>query len=143
MIHLKSMNGVALKVRDLERSKDWYSRHFGFAYNHSAEGCIIMTVGDIDLVLSPHDNPDAPLADCREVRCIHTLAFEIPESEFHKVHAEFQKEDDDIVDFDQDEFQSIITSDPDGYCVELYYRKQGGKASGPGAVPIRRRARRR
>jgi len=130
MIRLKSMNGVALKVRDLDKSKDWYSRHFGFEHKYAAEGCIVMTVGDIDLVLSPHDNPDAPLADPREVRCIHTLAFEIPESEFQKVHTAFEKEDDDIVDMDQEEFRSIITSDPDGYCVELYYVKQPGRAVG-------------
>ncbi len=124
MIHLKTMNGVALKVGNLERSMEWYKRHFGFEYKCDAEGCIVMGVGDIELVLSPHDNPDAPLADPRQVRCIHTLAFEIPESEFHKLHREFEKEDDDIVDIDQEQFQSIITSNPDGYCVELYYNKQ-------------------
>ena len=124
MIRLKRMNGVALKVADLERSREWYGRHFGFEYKCDAEGCIIMAVGDIEIVLSPHDNPDAPLADPCQVRCIHTLAFEIPETEFYRLHQEFEKEDDDIIDFDQDEFQSIITSDPDGYCVELYYNKQ-------------------
>ena len=128
MISLKSMNGVALKVADLERSKEWYSRHFGFQYKCDAEGCIVMAVGDIELVLSPHGNPDAPLADPREIRCIHTLAFEIPESELHKLHEEFEREDDGIVDIDQEEFQSIITQDPDGYCVELYYNKQPNKA---------------
>ena len=64
------------------------------------------------------------------MRCIHTLAFEIPESEFHKVPAEFQNEDDDIVDCDQEEFRSIITCDPYGYCVELYYVKQPNGAAG-------------
>jgi catechol-2,3-dioxygenase len=124
VIRLKSMNGVALKVADLERSMEWYRRHFGFEYKHGAEGCIVMAVGDIDLVLSPHSNPQATLSDPTKVRCIHTLAFEIPQAEFAKLHREFEAEDDDIVDIDQDEFQSIITSDPDGYCVELYYRKQ-------------------
>ena len=124
MIHLKSMNGVALKVRDLEQSMEWYGRHFGFEYKCDAEGCIVMAVRNVELVLSPHDDPDAPLADPREVRCIHTLAFEIPEAEFHKLHREFEAEDDDIVDIDQEQFRSIITSDPDGYCVELYYNKQ-------------------
>jgi len=28
-----------------------------------------------------------------------------------------------VLAFSQDEFRSIITSDPDGYCVELYYNK--------------------
>jgi catechol-2,3-dioxygenase len=122
------MNGVALKVSDLARSKEWYRQHFGFEQKCDAEGCIVMAVGDIELVLSPHDTPDAPLADPREVRCIHTLAFEIPEAEFHKLHREFEEEDDDIVDTDQKEFRSIITSDPDGYCVELYYNKNPNKS---------------
>ena len=123
MIRLKSMNGVALKVRDLERSIEWYKRHFGFEHKCDAEGCIVMAVGSIELVLSPHDNPDAPLADPRKVRCIHTLAFEISETEFHKLHREFEEEDNDIVDIDHEKFQSIITSDPDGYCVELYLQQ--------------------
>jgi len=122
MIHLKQMNAVALKVRDLKRSMEWYNKHFGFEYKHDAEGCVVMVVRNVELVLSPHDNPDAPLADPREVRCIHTLGFEIPESEFHRLRDEFC-EDSDLQVFDQDEFRSIITSDPDGYCVELYYNK--------------------
>lgn len=81
------------------------------------------------MVLSPHDNPDAPLADPKKVRCIHTLGFEIPESEFPKLKDEFS-EDDDIQEFDQEEFQSIITGDPDDYCVEIYYRKQSNQPNG-------------
>lgn len=123
MIKIKQMNAVALKVSNLERSMNWYHRHFGFECRYRAEGCVVVGVGNVELVLSPHDNPDAPLAKPTEVRCIHTLGFEIPESEFHKLRDEFS-EDAEMVEFDQDEFQSIITSDPDGYCVELYYRKQ-------------------
>ena len=127
MITIKRMNGVALKVGDLDRSMQWYRRHFGFQYRYKAECCVIVGAGDVELVLSPHDNPEAPLANPKEVRCIHTLGFEIPESEFHKLRHEF-REDPGIVEFDQEEFQSIITSDPDGYCVELYYRKQPNNA---------------
>ena len=121
MIHVTQMNAVALKVADLQRSIDWYHKHFGFEHRYIAEGCVIIGVRNIELVLSPHDDPHAPLADPRNVRCIHTLGFEIPESEFDKLRAEFS-DDDDIQEFDQDEFQSIITGDPDGYCVEIYYR---------------------
>ena len=122
MIRIKEMNAVALKVSNLDRSMEWYRKHFGFEYRYRAEGCVVVGVRNVELVLSPHDNPDAPLANPTEVRCIHTLGFEIPESEFHKLRDEFS-EDTEMVEFDQDEFQSIITSDPDGYCVELYYRK--------------------
>jgi catechol-2,3-dioxygenase len=125
MIHITQMNVVALKVADLQRSMDWYQKHFGFEYRYEAEGCVVMGVRNVELVLSPHDNPNAPLANPKEVRCVHTLGFEIPQSEFHKLRNEFS-DDDDIVEFDQDEFQSIITEDPDGYCVELYYRKSAG-----------------
>ena len=121
MIHLTQMNAVALKVADLQRSMDWYREHFGFEYRYEAEGCVVVGVRNVELVLSPHDNPDAPLAEPKLVRCIHTLGFEIPESEFDKLRAEFS--DDDDLEFDQEEFRSIITADPDGYCVELYHRK--------------------
>ena len=123
MIHVKQMNAVALKVADLQRSMDWYHEHFGFEYRYEAEGCVVVGVRNVELVLSPHSNPEAPIADPTEVRCIHTLGFEIPEAEFQKLRDEFS-EDDDIQEFDQPEFRSIITCDPDGYCVELYCRKQ-------------------
>jgi catechol-2,3-dioxygenase len=123
MIHITQMNAVALKVADLKRSMDWYCRHFGFEYRCKAEGCVVIGVQSVELVLSPHDMSDAPLADPTKVRCIHTLGFEIPESEFHKLRDEFI-DDDGMQEFDQDEFHSVITRDPDGYCVELYYRKQ-------------------
>ena len=88
-------------------------------------------VRNVELVLSPQDHPEAPLADPRKVRCIHTLGFEIPESEFPKLREEF-REDPGLVEFDQAEFQSIITSDPDGYCVEVYYHKHPHPTAGDG-----------
>ena len=62
MIHIRQMNVVALKVRNLQRSMNWYHEHFGFQYKYDAEGCVVMGVRNVELVLSPHDNPDAPLA---------------------------------------------------------------------------------
>jgi catechol-2,3-dioxygenase len=123
------MSAVALKVRDLERSMAWYREHFGFEFRHEADGCVVLGVRNVELVLSPHTNPDAPLADPNAVRCIHTLGFEIPESEFHRLRAEFAA-DPEIVEFDQVEFRSLITSDPDGYCVELFYNKVAAGAAG-------------
>jgi len=118
------MNGVALKVRDIERSMEWYNRHFGFEHKCDAEGCRVLAVGNIELALSPHNNQDVPLAEPWEVCCMHTLALEIPEGKFHKLRREFEEKDADIVNIDREDFQSIITSDPDGYSVELYYNKQ-------------------
>lgn len=124
MIKLARMNAVNLKVRDLQQSLAWYNEHFGFELQYEVEGGWVVAVNDIELVLSPHDDSDAPLADPREVRCIHTLAFEIPKSEFPKLKSEFAS-DLGLVEFDHPHFASIITQDPDGYCVELFYNKQG------------------
>ena len=123
MIHLKRMNNAALKVRNLEESLAWYAKHFGFEYIHSVEGCIVIGKNSIELVLSPHNNPGAPLADPNTMRCIHTLGFEVLEEEFPMARERFIKEDPELVDIDQEEFRSIIVSDPDGYCIELYYNK--------------------
>jgi catechol-2,3-dioxygenase len=122
MIKLKRLNAVNLKVRDLHASLAWYGHHFGFEPRYQVEGGLVVSVGDIELVLSPHDNPDAPLADPRTVRCIHTLAFEISKAELPKLREEFA-DDGEMIEFDQPEWASIITSDPDGYCVELFYNK--------------------
>ena len=123
MIKLRCLNAMNLKVRDLETSLAWYRKHFGFERQYDVEGGIVISVGGIDLVLSQHDDPNAPIADPRTARCIHTLGFEIPESEFNKLKDEFAA-DGEMVEFDQPQFASIITSDPDGYCVELYYNKE-------------------
>ena len=63
MIHVTQMNVVARKVADLQRSMDWYRKHFGFEYRYKAQGCVVIGIRNVELVLSPHDNPDAPLAD--------------------------------------------------------------------------------
>jgi catechol-2,3-dioxygenase len=122
MIKLICLNAANLKVRDLNASLAWYREHFGFELQYEVEGGVLIAAGKIELVLSPHDDPDAPLADPLLVRCIHTLAFEIPEADFPKLREEFA-EDTDLVEIDHPKFASLITSDPDGYCVELFYNK--------------------
>ncbi len=122
MITLTRLNAMNLKVRDLDASLAWYARHFGFTPRYAVEGGIVIAVNGIELVLSPHDNPGAPLADPRRCRCIHTLGFEVSEAEFQAAKVAFMEET-DRVEIDQPEFCSIIVSDPDGYCVEVFYNK--------------------
>ena len=122
MIRLKCLNGMNLKVRDLDASFRWYHEHFGFERRYPVEGGVVVGVGDIEIVLSPHDNPDAPLAHPRKLRCIHTLGFQVSEDEFRKARQEFAG-DTGIVEFDQPEFASFVTADPDDYCVEISYNK--------------------
>ena len=126
MIRLTRLNAMNLKVRDLQASLQWYCDHFGFERQYDVEGGVVVSAGNIDLVLSPHDDPAASLADPRKVRCIHTLGFEVSEGEFRKARQEFA-DDPDLVEFDQPEFQSFITSDPDDYCVEIYFNKKNRK----------------
>jgi catechol 2,3-dioxygenase-like lactoylglutathione lyase family enzyme len=122
MIQLQRLNAVVLRVRNLDASLAWYCRHFGFEAQYEVEGGLLVSTGAIELVLSPHPDPDAPLADPLTMRCIQTLAFEIPESEFTNLRTEFAA-DPDLVELDHPRYHSLITGDPDGYCVELYYNK--------------------
>ena len=122
MIKIKCLNAMNLKVRDLEPSLRWYREHFGFECRYEVEGGVVVSAGGIDPVLSPHGNPVAPLADPGTVRCIHTLGFEVSESEFRRARQEFA-DDPELVEFDQPEFRSFITSDPDGYCVVIYFNR--------------------
>ncbi len=123
MIRANCLNAMNLKVRDLEASLRWYREHFGFERQYAVEGGIVVSSGGMDLALSPHADPAAPLADPREVRCIHTLGFQVSEVEFRKARQEFAA-DPELVEFDQAEFESFITCDPDGYCVEIYFDKR-------------------
>ncbi|MHB9027109.1 MAG: VOC family protein [Armatimonadota bacterium] len=122
MIKTKRLNAMNLKVRDLAASARWYGEHFGLEPQYAVDGGVVYANDTIELVLSPHDNPDAPLADPRMVRCIHTLGIEVSQDEFPHARAEFD-DDLEIVEFDQPEFRSFITVDPDGYCVEIFYNK--------------------
>jgi catechol 2,3-dioxygenase-like lactoylglutathione lyase family enzyme len=121
MIPLLRLNAMNLKVRDMDASLAWYRRHFGFAPRYAVEGGLVIAVHGIELILSPHDDSTAPLADPRTCRCIHTLGFEVAEDAFAAAKAAFAGEE--MVEFDQPEFASFIVSDPDGYCVEIAYNK--------------------
>lgn len=120
MIRLKRQNAANLKVRNLEESLTWYRQHFGFEIAYTVEGGVLIEVNGIELVLSPHENPEAPLADPRHEICIHTLAFEIDKEDFEKICTEFEEDQDKVI-IDHARFQSIIIQDPNGYCIELYY----------------------
>ncbi|OPZ85910.1 MAG: hypothetical protein BWY76_01200 [bacterium ADurb.Bin429] len=58
----------------------------------------------------------------RRSRTRAALGFEVSEAEFQAAKVAFMEET-DRVEIDQPEFCSIIVSDPDGYCVEVFYNK--------------------
>ena len=122
MIALKRLSSLNLKVRDLATSLRWYRDHFGFERRYNVEGGVVISTEDIELFLSIHNTPAAPLADPLLVRCIHTLGFEVSETAFCEAKRIFSS-DPDLVEIDQPDFHSIITADPDGYCVEIYFNK--------------------
>ena len=122
MIKAKKLGAVALKVADLDRSLDWYRKHFGFEKMYDVEGGITIGRDEVEIVLSPTDNPDAKLADPRNELCVHIIGFEVSEADLSKIKAEFH-EDKEIVEIDHPKFKSYITEDADGYCVELYCDK--------------------
>ena len=123
MIKLKRINAINMKVADISRSAEWYKTHFGFELAYKVENGQVIMAGDIELVLSPQEIDDAPLADPQTERCIHTLAFEVGREEFDKVKDEFADAG-ELIDCEQAEFHSLITNDPDGYCVEIFYNRE-------------------
>lgn len=109
-------------VRDLNESISWYQRHFGFEEQYAVEGGTLISVGGIELVLSPASDWNLPLANPSDQLCIHTLAFEIDKTEYEKAKGTFASGE-EYTEIEHPNFQSIIVNDPNGYCIELYFGK--------------------
>ena len=122
MISLKRINAINLMVRDLEESVSWYRRHFGFEEQYAVEGGMLISVGGIELVLSPTHYQKLPPANPRDHLCIHTLAFELDKADYETAKGAFASGE-GYTEIKHPHFQSIIVNDPNGYCIELYFDK--------------------
>lgn len=122
MIKIKCINAINMKVANIARSVEWYRKHFGFEPAYRVRNGQVIRTRNIELVLSPEEARNAPLADPTRERCIHTLAFEVDKGEFGKIREEFA-DNQDLVDVEEDTYHSLIANDPDGYCVEMFYNK--------------------
>ncbi len=119
---IECLDHVAIRVRDIDLSRQWYEQVLGLTSYQKEEWGeipIFLLAGTTGIALFPADmTKKAPASNSKHVKIDH-FAFRLSNSDFEKAKKHYEELN---VKYDfQDHifFQSIYTSDPDGHTVEL------------------------
>ena len=127
MIIPKSLSGVVLSVKDVDKTLGWYREKFGFEKLYddapNSKGIAIGANG-ITLVLNPLDDPDnaTDVDNARQV-CLQLFCLEIDEADLDRAATEFPEDKNIVVLNDHPKYKSRIIEDPDGHSIELIVPK--------------------
>ncbi len=119
---LEFLDHVAIRVKDLEVSAEWYREILGLKrYQLPEWGAfpIFMLSGKTGIALFPANTTHPPLpAFSRNVKIDH-FAFNVNQASFELAKKRFTELQLDFTIQDHHYFHSIYTKDPDGHMVEL------------------------
>lgn len=121
-IHIAFLDHVAIRVKDLDVSADWYQRVLGLKkYQRPEWGDypILLLAGKSGVALFPA-KPDDPEIDptSKNVKIDH-FAFNVSHEDFARAQKRFTAIGLEFGIRDHHFFHSIYTRDPDGHTVEL------------------------
>jgi catechol 2,3-dioxygenase-like lactoylglutathione lyase family enzyme len=121
-MQLEGIDHVALGVRDIERSVNWYTEVLGFELFHEGMWDGVPTFigkGDTGIALFP-PNSDAKSTSSshRELRMLH-LAFRADRENFLAAQRDLQKRGIEFEFQDHEISHSIYFRDPDGHQLEI------------------------
>jgi catechol-2,3-dioxygenase len=134
-MQLEGIDHVALSVRDIERSANWYIEVLGFERLHEGMWDGVPTFigkGNNGIALFSA-SPDAKSTSStrRDIRMLH-LAFRANRENFLTAQRELQKRSIKFEFQDHEISHSIYFSDPDGHQLEITtYEFEGTAASHP------------
>ena len=121
-ITIEFLDHVAIRVKDLHGSAEWYEKVLGlkkYQFPEWGEFPIFMLSGKTGIALFPANLNDSVLEpNSKNVKIDH-FAFNVTNANFEKAKKRYKDLD---VDFDiQDHYysHSMYTKDPDGHTVEL------------------------
>jgi catechol 2,3-dioxygenase-like lactoylglutathione lyase family enzyme len=122
LMHLEGIDHVAMGVRDVERSAQWYIEVLGFERLHEGMWNDVPTFigkGNTGIALFP-TRPDAKPKPSghRNVRMLH-LAFRANRENFLAAQRELEKREIKFEFEDHEIAHSIYFSDPDGHQLEI------------------------
>lgn len=118
-VQIGSIDHVAIRVRNMEESAQWYAAVFGFAVRHRWSNAWLLERGASRLGLYDAQVAVAP-DDPTKLLVMHHFAFQVSAEAMVAALASFLEQE---ISFDGPKdsglFWSVFVTDPDGYRVEL------------------------
>ena len=131
MIQHQGIDHVALSVRDIERSVQWYIDVLGFEKRHQGMWDGVPTFigkGNTALALFPVRQTENQMAPCRAAITMLHLAFRTKRADFLKAQKELEQRGIKFHFQDHEISHSIYFRDPDGHELEITTYELKGRA---------------
>lgn len=128
MLRLQFLDHVALRVRDIHRSAEWYEKVLGLQRIHPEEWGpfpIFMVAGQTGIALFPTRSEKAQLPPEGDWVRAHHYAFRVDPKNFEKAKAHLTEQEVEWTFQDHHHFHSIYFNDPDGHHLELTVQVRG------------------
>lgn len=122
MLRLQGIDHVALAVRDVERSAQWYQDVLGLRRLHQdvwGSFPAVVGVGTTSLALFPVEGSDPMPRPGRDTLAMRHVAFRIDGAAFLRAQAELQRRGIPVEFQDHEIAHSIYFHDPDGHQLEI------------------------
>jgi catechol 2,3-dioxygenase-like lactoylglutathione lyase family enzyme len=119
---LQHLDHVAISVRDMNRSIDWYARTLGLEKRSLWDGePVMMCAGDTCLALFSVDGPGIAMSESERQRHLTArhIAFRVDRANFEAAQKEFREKGSDSRFADHGVCHSVYVDDPDGHTIEL------------------------
>lgn len=121
-IQIRFLDHVAIRVRDMEKSAEWYEKVLGlerYTFKEWGPFPIFMLAGQTGVAIFPAktDHPEA-LSNKDWIKIDH-FAFNVDRENFDKARRRYEALDIEYHFQDHVFYHSIYTRDPDGHQVEL------------------------
>lgn len=126
--HVDGIDHVALAVRDVARSVEWYQEVLGLERRHQdvwGDFPAIVAAGDTSLALFPVQTDSPKPRPGRDVLAMRHLAFRVSAENFARARRQLAARGIAVEFQDHQIAQSIYFHDPDGHEIEITTYVQG------------------